>query len=72
MRLREVIRRLRHGGSGVRVCPRCGSPRIRRMGGLSGWLLPTIYICPDCGYQGPIVLELEKEEDGDGEVQDLR
>jgi hypothetical protein len=26
------------------------------------WLFPEQYICPDCGYKGPIVLELVKEE----------
>jgi len=26
------------------------------------WLFPEQYICADCGYKGPIVLELVKEE----------
>ena len=62
MGLLDVLRRLRHGRPGLRVCPRCGSPRIRRLGGFCGWLLPTTYVCPDCGYKGPIILELEPEE----------
>jgi hypothetical protein len=26
------------------------------------WLFPEQYICENCGYKGPIVLELVKEE----------
>jgi hypothetical protein len=26
------------------------------------WLTPRKYICRKCGYSGPIVMEIEKEE----------
>ena len=68
MGLLDVLKRLRHGGRGIRACPRCGSTRIKRAGGFCGWLLPVMYVCPDCGYQGPLVLELELEEEGQGGV----
>jgi phage-related protein len=29
------------------------------------WLMPIKYRCENCGYTGPIVLELEKEETGE-------
>ena len=63
MGLLDVLRRLRRGRprGALAVCPRCGSPRVRRLLGLHGWLLPAMYACPDCGYRGPIVLELVPE-----------
>ena len=67
MGLLDVLRRLRRGrprGSLV-VCPRCGSPRVRRLPGLYGWLLPAMYACPDCGYRVPLVLELVPEAPGE-------
>ena len=63
MGLLDVLRALRSGRPrrAIVVCPRCGSPKIRRLRGFYGWLLPTTYVCPDCGYRGPLVLELEGE-----------
>ncbi len=60
-----MLKKLRHGSRGrtVLLCPRCLSPRIRRSRGFSGWLLPTTYECPDCGYKGPLVLEVDAEEE---------
>lgn len=29
---------------------------------LDYWLTPKKYVCENCGYVGPIVMELEKEE----------
>lgn len=34
--------------------------KIRQRGSLSGWLLPAVYACDDCGYVGQLVLELEE------------
>jgi len=62
MGILDVLKRLRRGGRAVALCPRCLSPRIRRSRGFSGWLLPTTYECPDCGYRGPLVLEVDAEE----------
>ncbi|PCN50806.1 hypothetical protein B6U99_02580 [Candidatus Geothermarchaeota archaeon ex4572_27] len=53
----------------VRLCPVCHSRNIERASALSGWLTPDEYICLDCGYRGPVVLEVELVEDeGSGEV----
>ena len=44
---------------GVLLCPVCLSGRIVfHLGGYAG----VIYKCQDCGYVGPIVLEVDKEE----------
>lgn len=44
------------------TCPRCGSQRIHRL--RIGWLgvTPLIYSCDECGYNGPLILELVKEK----------
>ena len=65
MGLLDVLKKLRHGGGrgALRLCPRCLSPRVRRSRGFSGWLLPITYECPDCGYKGPLVLEVDAEEE---------
>jgi predicted RNA-binding Zn-ribbon protein involved in translation (DUF1610 family) len=46
----------------VEACPRCGSLNIQLSSTLDVWLMPKQYVCRDCGYKGPIVLELEKEK----------
>jgi len=39
----------------VKVCPKCRSKNIT----LDGWALQmgTFYVCKDCGYRGPLVIE---------------
>jgi predicted RNA-binding Zn-ribbon protein involved in translation (DUF1610 family) len=44
-------------------CPRCASPKIRLNSSLDVWLTPKQYYCPDCGYHGILVMELEPTED---------
>jgi hypothetical protein len=49
----------------IRVCPRCGSAKIREApSSVGGWLVPTTYYCEseDCDYQGPIYVEVETDE----------
>ena len=43
-------------------CPKCASPKIQLSSSLDVWLTPKSYYCPDCGYHGIIVMELEPEE----------
>jgi hypothetical protein len=40
-------------------CPRCASPKIHLNSSLDVWLTPKQYYCPDCGYHGILVMELE-------------
>jgi predicted RNA-binding Zn-ribbon protein involved in translation (DUF1610 family) len=66
---REVIKELKHkkrDEATINVCPKCGSKKIvlSSLGtypGLYG-IAPSQYICPECGYQGPIVMEQTKTE----------
>lgn len=61
----DLIKNLKHRKPAPRVCPACGSPRIRLSSRFDAWLMPTVYVCLDCGYKGPIVMELEKTENAD-------
>jgi len=61
----DALRNLKHSRTMPQACPACGSVRIRLQGSLSGWLLPPVYSCPQCGYVGRLVLELEKVEEED-------
>jgi len=49
----------------IRVCPKCGSPRLREAASsVGGWLVPTTYYCEEksCGYSGPIYVEVKADE----------
>jgi len=61
----DALRNLKHSGPVPQACPACGSVRIKQQGSLSGWLLPPVYACQQCGYVGNLVLELEAAEDED-------
>jgi len=61
--IREVFKTLKRRKPSKIYCPRCGSPKIRLSSSLDYWLTPKKYVCENCGYAGPIVMELEKEED---------
>ncbi len=56
----ETVKTLTHKkNKATAVCPKCGSPRLDLyLGGYAG----KIYRCLNCGYQGSIIIELEKEE----------
>jgi len=69
--LRLLLRKIRWrspSSKSLKVCPRCGSINIRFSSKLDAWLTPKQYVCDDCGYVGPIVLEIEetKEEKEEG------
>ncbi len=47
----------------VKVCPRCGSPKLRQAGNsIGGWLIPQTYYCEneECGYSGPLFVEVDE------------
>jgi len=64
--VREVFGTLKHRRPTQIFCPRCASPKINLSSSFDFWLTPQKYICPACGYAGPIVMELEKEEKENG------
>jgi predicted RNA-binding Zn-ribbon protein involved in translation (DUF1610 family) len=60
--IREVFKTLKHRKPSKIYCPKCGSPNIHLSSSLDYWLTPKKYVCENCGYVGPIIMELEKEE----------
>lgn len=61
--IREVLDTLKHRKPSQIYCPRCASTRINLSSSFDIWLTPKKYLCEDCGYIGPIIMELEKEEE---------
>ena len=60
--IREVFKSIKHRKRTQIYCPRCCSPKLKLTSNMSVWLTGTQYYCEECGYVGPVVLELEKEE----------
>jgi len=56
----DAVKDLKHSATAPKACPVCGSVNVRFVGSLSGWLLPAMYVCEQCGYSGSLVLELEE------------
>jgi DNA-directed RNA polymerase subunit RPC12/RpoP len=69
---REVLKELKHkkrGEATVDVCPKCGSKRLSLSSGFDTYprlygITPRQYVCAECGYKGPVVLEQPKNETG--------
>jgi DNA-directed RNA polymerase subunit RPC12/RpoP len=53
----------------VEVCPRCGSVNIKLSSKFDMWLMPKQYVCYDCGYAGPVILELEEDKENQTETK---
>ncbi len=60
-----ALRTLKRRQPSKMFCPRCGGSKIHLSSVFDSWLMPRSYICDECGYTGPIIMELEKEEDND-------
>jgi hypothetical protein len=56
--VRELFKTLKHRKP-TRIC----SPKIHPTSSFNNWLIPSKYVCSNCGYTGSIVMELEKEEE---------
>jgi predicted RNA-binding Zn-ribbon protein involved in translation (DUF1610 family) len=61
LKLIETLKNLRivKGRQGLKLCPKCGKPSLRLSSALNGWLIPEEYVCLECGYRGPIILEIQ-------------
>ena len=61
-RLKEIIdilKQSKHSSPRPVFCPNCYSAKIKQ--NESYGILPRLYYCEKCGYEGPLILELEKE-----------
>ena len=68
----EVLKELKRQSRSAIACPQCRSLNIYKSTGMDGWLLPPLYLCPDCGYSGRVILEVEAQGAGDRESGDGR
>ncbi|MEM2609617.1 MAG: hypothetical protein QXM13_03840 [Candidatus Bathyarchaeia archaeon] len=62
--IREILKSIKHRSPSKIYCPKCGSLKIRLSSSLDYWLTPKKYFCEECGYLGPIVMELEENNEG--------
>jgi predicted RNA-binding Zn-ribbon protein involved in translation (DUF1610 family) len=64
-RIKRILKKIRWTSGlsdKVLACPRCGSTQIALSSGMDAWLTPKKYVCSNCGYVGPIVVEIEREK----------
>ena len=67
---REVIKNLKHSKINEKriiLCPKCGSQKIFISSGSDTYprmygITPRKYVCLECNYRGPIVMEKVKEK----------
>jgi hypothetical protein len=59
--IRNVLKNTKRRRPTAIFCPRCCSPKIELNSSLAVWLTPKEYHCPECGYTGMIIMELEEE-----------
>jgi len=64
--VREVLKTIKRRKPTQIFCPRCASPRIGLSSSFDMWLTPQNFACQSCGYLGPIVMELEKVDEKEG------
>lgn len=58
--LSDILFEVRHRAPRPVFCPRCGSHEMKVKEGYG--ILPAVYTCAKCGYEGPLVLEIEEEQ----------
>ena len=68
--IREVLKSIKHSKRTQIYCPRCGSPKLKLTSSLSIWLTGEQYYCENCGYNGAVVMVLEKETENEKEETD--
>jgi predicted RNA-binding Zn-ribbon protein involved in translation (DUF1610 family) len=65
---RDIISNTKRRKPTQLFCPRCTSSKIQLSSSLDVWLTPKQYYCPECGYHGILVMELEPVEDSQKET----
>jgi predicted RNA-binding Zn-ribbon protein involved in translation (DUF1610 family) len=67
---REVVKGLKHkkiSDPTTKLCPKCGSQKIALSSGFDTYprlygITPRRYVCWECGYNGPLIIEQTKEK----------
>jgi predicted RNA-binding Zn-ribbon protein involved in translation (DUF1610 family) len=62
----ETLKQFKHQSPQPKFCPKCKGSNIYPASSLGG-LLPTVYKCNNCGYEGHLVFELDPEEGSESE-----
>jgi hypothetical protein len=57
----EILKKTKHSPPHPVFCPKCQSPKIKLKE--SYGILPQIYQCNECDYEGYVILELEPEQE---------
>lgn len=57
----DILKQSKHSTPRPVFCPKCQSSKIRLRESFG--ILPTMYHCEDCDYEGPLILELEPDEE---------
>jgi len=60
MSIREILRHAKRGGKYDLRCPICGSKKITKMHYMD-WLIPSQYLCKECGYVGSYLISFDTE-----------
>jgi NAD-dependent dihydropyrimidine dehydrogenase PreA subunit len=47
----------------ILVCLNCGSTRLKRKTHFLGIIPGSCYVCKDCGFESPVMLEVSKDEE---------
>jgi len=61
--LGEILKGMKRRKQAIKLCPKCGSPKLRLSSSFDVWLTPEQYVCENCGYKGPVVMEVEDKEE---------
>ena len=60
--LRDVLSQMKRDSKPCIICPQCGSSKIQAAGSLDGWITPERYNCLKCGYNGSLLIEIDKKD----------
>ncbi|MCX8182160.1 MAG: hypothetical protein N3D12_03475 [Candidatus Methanomethyliaceae archaeon] len=58
---KDTLTSLKRRKARPKACPRCGSLDVSVLT-MTGYISQPTYLCNNCGFQGNIFLEIEKED----------
>jgi predicted RNA-binding Zn-ribbon protein involved in translation (DUF1610 family) len=67
--VRDVFKNTKHKKITTIYCPKCASKKIHIYNSLSYGFTTKLYLCDECGYNGPIIMELEKVEEAENKEE---
>jgi len=58
--IKDTVSSLKRGGTGLNICPKCGSTDVTT---ITRWLSPPLYECNSCGFRNIIFFEVSNNEE---------